>query len=119
MRLHPARQKTTFFTEISPHLRDHFIIPLLRGKSVSIGDLVSLNLMKAILTIFKTAGSSWLICFSGYNVPLRKPYRFPSAAKTLIAVFCEQGETMFEIEENTLDELPYSITCLQFACPGI
>ena len=23
---------------------------------------------------------------------------------------------MFEIEENTLDELPYSITCLQFAC---
>ena len=22
---------------------------------------------------------------------------------------------MFEIEENTLDELPYSITCLQFA----
>ena len=28
-----------FFTEISPHLRDHFIIPLLRGKSVSIGDL--------------------------------------------------------------------------------
>lgn len=28
-----------FFTDISPHLRDHFIIPLLRGKSVSIGDL--------------------------------------------------------------------------------
>ena len=28
-----------FFTDISPHLRDHFLIPLLRGKSVSIGDL--------------------------------------------------------------------------------
>ena len=28
-----------FFTETSPHLRDHFLIPLLRGKSVSIGNL--------------------------------------------------------------------------------
>ena len=28
-----------FFTDISPHLRDHFLIPLLRGKSVSIVDL--------------------------------------------------------------------------------
>ena len=76
---------------------------------------ISLNLMKAILTIFKTVWSSWLICFKGYNVPLRKPYRFPALRK-LLCRFCKWVETMFEIEENTLDELPYSITCLQFAC---
>lgn len=114
MRLHPARQKT--FLPISARICVTILSFRFYGESPFPSAIwISLNLMKAILTIFKTVRSSWLICFSGYNVPLRKPYRFPALRK-LLCRFCEQGETMFEIEENTLDELPYSITCLQFAC---
>ena len=73
-----------FFTEISPHLRDHFLIPLLRGKSVSIGNLDFSQFDESDIDDLQDGAEQLADMLQRIQRTAEKAISVPSAAKALV-----------------------------------
>lgn len=73
-----------FFTDISPHLRDHFLIPLLRGKSVSIGNPDFSQFDESDIDDLQDGAEQLADMLQRIQRTVEKAISVPSAAKALV-----------------------------------